>query len=151
MQVCFYGLCSLCVCYIHKEQNKTSGPVIKSPLPVLLQILVTLGWKGYTPTLSLFKDINSRNINYDNFFTFCLCFRFMDNLQTEVLEIEFLSYSNGMNTISEEDFAHILLRYTNVENTSSYLENMRGSIPEEKVIAQQWTTACSPSVINMKT
>ncbi|KAF4791729.1 Calcium uptake protein 3, mitochondrial [Turdus rufiventris] len=60
--------------------------------------------------------------------------RFMDNLQTEVLEIEFLSYSNGMNTISEEDFAHILLRYTNVENTSSYLENMRCSIPEEKGI-----------------
>lgn len=59
--------------------------------------------------------------------------RFMDNLQTEVLEIEFLSYSNGMNTISEEDFAHILLRYTNVENTSVFLENVRYSIPEEKV------------------
>ena len=57
----------------------------------------------------------------------------MDNLQTEVLEIEFLSYSNGMNTISEEDFAHILLRYTNVENTSVFLENVRYSIPEEKV------------------
>lgn len=57
----------------------------------------------------------------------------MDNLQTEVLEIEFLSYSNGMNTISEEDFAHILLRYTNVENTSVFLENVHYSIPEEKV------------------
>lgn len=57
----------------------------------------------------------------------------MDNLQTEVLEIEFLSYSNGMNTISEEDFAHILLRYTNVENTAVFLENVRYSIPEEKV------------------
>lgn len=57
----------------------------------------------------------------------------MDNLQTEVLEIEFLSYSNGMNTISEEDFARILLRYTNVENTSSYLENVRYTIPEEQV------------------
>lgn len=57
----------------------------------------------------------------------------MDNLQTEVLEIEFLSYSNGMNTISEEDFAHILLRYTNVENTSVFLENVRYSIAEEKV------------------
>ena len=44
-----------------------------------------------------------------------------------------LSYSNGMNTISEEDFAHILLRYTNVENTSVFLENVRYSIPEEKV------------------
>ncbi|XP_069833769.1 calcium uptake protein 3, mitochondrial isoform X4 [Dendropsophus ebraccatus] len=68
-------------------------------------------------------------LNFEDFY------RFMDNLQTEVLEIEFLSYSKGMNTISEEDFAHILLRYTNVENTSSYLENVRLRIPEEKGIS----------------
>ncbi|KAG8453751.1 hypothetical protein GDO86_000394, partial [Hymenochirus boettgeri] len=68
-------------------------------------------------------------LNFDDFY------KFMDNLQTEVLEIEFLSYSKGMNTISEEDFAHILLRYTNVENTSSYLENVRFRIPEEKGIS----------------
>lgn len=59
--------------------------------------------------------------------------RFMDNLQTEVLEIEFLSYSKGMTTISEEDFARILLRYTTVENITGYLENVRQSIPDEKV------------------
>lgn len=57
----------------------------------------------------------------------------MDNLQTEVLEIEFLSYSKGMPTIGEEDFAQVLLRYTNVEDVSGYLENMRHSIPDEKV------------------
>lgn len=57
----------------------------------------------------------------------------MDNLQTEVLEIEFLTYSKGMTTISEEDFARILLRYTNVEDIRSYLENVRQSIPDEKV------------------
>ncbi|MEE6461905.1 hypothetical protein FKM82_001442 [Ascaphus truei] len=68
-------------------------------------------------------------LNFEDFY------RFMDNLQTEVLEIEFLSYSRGMNTISEEDFARILLRYTNVENTSSYLENVRFRIPEEKGIS----------------
>ncbi|XP_039471559.1 calcium uptake protein 3, mitochondrial isoform X3 [Oreochromis aureus] len=61
-------------------------------------------------------------------------YKFMDNLQTEVLEIEFLSYSKGMPTISEEDFAQILLRYTNVEDVSGYLENMRHSIPDEKGI-----------------
>ncbi|XP_069600522.1 calcium uptake protein 3, mitochondrial isoform X5 [Ranitomeya imitator] len=68
-------------------------------------------------------------LNFEDFY------RFMDNLQTEVLEIEFLSYSKGMSTISEEDFARILLRYTNVENTSSYLENVRFRIPEEKGIS----------------
>lgn len=57
----------------------------------------------------------------------------MDNLQTELLEIEFLSYSKGMPTISEEDFARILLRYTNVDDVSGYLENVQNNIPDEKV------------------
>ncbi|XP_028271818.1 calcium uptake protein 3, mitochondrial isoform X2 [Parambassis ranga] len=61
-------------------------------------------------------------------------YKFMDNLQTEVLEIEFLSYSKGMPTISEEDFARILLRYTNVDDVGSYLENVRHSMPDDKGI-----------------
>ncbi|KAM6261364.1 calcium uptake protein 3, mitochondrial isoform 6-T6 [Porphyrio hochstetteri] len=81
-----------------------------------------------TLLVHFFGKKGKAELNFEDFY------RFMDNLQTEVLEIEFLSYSNGMNTISEEDFAHILLRYTNVENTASYLENMRGTIPEEKGI-----------------
>ncbi|XP_054020374.1 calcium uptake protein 3, mitochondrial isoform X2 [Dryobates pubescens] len=81
-----------------------------------------------TLLVHFFGKKGKAELNFEDFY------RFMDNLQTEVLEIEFLSYSNGMNTISEEDFAHILLRYTNVENTSSYLENMRCRIPEEKGI-----------------
>lgn len=72
--------------------------------------------------------------------SFLSIFRFMDNLQTEVLEIEFLTYSKGMTTISEEDFAKILLRFTNVENISAYLENVRQCIPDEKV---QYTCAYS--------
>ncbi|XP_020562442.1 calcium uptake protein 3, mitochondrial isoform X1 [Oryzias latipes] len=61
-------------------------------------------------------------------------YKFMDNLQTEVLEIEFLSFSKGMPTISEEDFARILLRFTNVDDVTGYLENVRHSIPDEKGI-----------------
>lgn len=95
---------------------------------ILLGFVFYKSFNGYAYT-RIVKIQNIIDFPYS-----CLCFRFMDNLQTEVLEIEFLSYSNGMNTISEEDFAHILLRYTNVENTSSYLENMRCRIPEEKVI-----------------
>uniref|UniRef100_A0A4W5LP01 EF-hand domain-containing protein n=1 Tax=Hucho hucho TaxID=62062 RepID=A0A4W5LP01_9TELE len=60
--------------------------------------------------------------------------RFMDNLQTEVLEIEFLSYSKGLPIISEEDFAHILLRFTNVDDIAGYLDNVRKSITDEKGI-----------------
>lgn len=57
----------------------------------------------------------------------------MDNIQTEILETEFLSYSKGMTTISEEDFARTLLRYTNVDNIGNYLESVRQRIPDEKV------------------
>ncbi|XP_062282263.1 calcium uptake protein 3, mitochondrial isoform X3 [Scomber scombrus] len=61
-------------------------------------------------------------------------YQFMDNLQTEMLEIEFLSYSKGMPTISEEDFARILLRFTNVVDISGYMDNIRHCIPDEKGI-----------------
>ncbi|XP_053559903.1 calcium uptake protein 3, mitochondrial isoform X2 [Bombina bombina] len=82
-----------------------------------------------TLLVHFFGKKGKAELNFEDFY------RFMDNLQTEVLEIEFLSYSKGMSTISEEDFAHILLRYTNVENTSSYLENVHFRIPEEKGIS----------------
>ena len=36
----------------------------------------------------------------------------MENLQTEILEIEFTEFSHGFKTISDLDFAEILLRYT---------------------------------------
>uniref|UniRef100_A0A6I8P9Y7 Mitochondrial calcium uptake family member 3 n=1 Tax=Ornithorhynchus anatinus TaxID=9258 RepID=A0A6I8P9Y7_ORNAN len=81
-----------------------------------------------TLLVHFFGKKGKAELNFEDFY------RFMDNLQTEVLEIEFLSYSRGMNTISEEDFAHILLRYTNVENTSIFLENVRHSMHEEKGI-----------------
>lgn len=38
--------------------------------------------------------------------------RFMDNLQTEVLLMEYNEFSKGSATITEVDFARILLRYT---------------------------------------
>ncbi|KAK2849455.1 hypothetical protein Q5P01_009289 [Channa striata] len=78
----------------------------------------------------LFSDLTEgkADLKFEDFY------KFMDNLQTEVLEIEFLSYSKGMPTISEEDFARILLRYTNLDNVSGYLENVRHSMPDEKGI-----------------
>uniref|UniRef100_A0AAY4A1U2 EF-hand domain-containing protein n=1 Tax=Denticeps clupeoides TaxID=299321 RepID=A0AAY4A1U2_9TELE len=81
-----------------------------------------------TLLVHFFGKKGKAELTFDDFY------RFMDNLQTEVLEIEFLTYSKGMTTISEEDFARILLRYTNVENIASYLENVRQSIPDEKGI-----------------
>ncbi|XP_028422971.1 calcium uptake protein 3, mitochondrial isoform X5 [Perca flavescens] len=81
-----------------------------------------------TLLVHFFGKKGKAELTFDDFY------RFMDNLQTEVLEIEFLTYSKGMTTISEEDFAKILLRFTNVENISAYLENVRQCIPDEKGI-----------------
>ena len=39
----------------------------------------------------------------------------MENFQTEVLEIEFTEFSHGFKTISELDFAEVLLRYTDFD------------------------------------
>lgn len=46
--------------------------------------------------------------------------KFMENLQSEVLELEFHEFSKGHSTISELDFAKILLRYTYLD-TDEYL------------------------------
>ncbi|XP_061778772.1 calcium uptake protein 3, mitochondrial isoform X3 [Nerophis lumbriciformis] len=81
-----------------------------------------------TLLVHFFGKKGKAELTFDDFY------RFMDNLQTEVLEIEFLTYSKGMTTISEEDFAKILLRFTNVENIGAYLENVKQSIPDEKGI-----------------
>ncbi|KAG5845019.1 hypothetical protein ANANG_G00134320 [Anguilla anguilla] len=99
---------------------------------VLFSDLAELGDDALTTDTTLlvhfFGKKGKAELTFDDFYGF------MDNLQTEVLEIEFLTYSKGMTTISEEDFARILLRYTNVENIGSYLENVRQSIPNEKGI-----------------
>jgi len=68
-----------------------------------------------------------------SFSQFCL---FMENLQTEVLNMEFGEFSKGAPTISELDFARILLRYTflNSEDYDTILERLYERLPEEKGI-----------------
>ncbi|XP_070157621.1 calcium uptake protein 3, mitochondrial-like [Polyergus mexicanus] len=52
--------------------------------------------------------------------------RFMENLQHEILELEFHEFSKGHDTINELDFAKILLRYTYLEpdEYDKYLDKM---------------------------
>ena len=67
------------------------------------------------------------------FSEFC---KFMENLQTEVLHMEFGEFSKGAPTISELDFARILLRYTflNSEDYDNILERLCERLSEEKGI-----------------
>lgn len=57
----------------------------------------------------------------------------MEDLQVEVQEMEFLQFSKGMDTMRREDFADWLLHYTNEEDNSEYLENLRRRIPTGQV------------------
>ncbi|XP_070198487.1 calcium uptake protein 3, mitochondrial-like isoform X5 [Littorina saxatilis] len=70
-------------------------------------------------------------LNYSDFH------KFMADLQNEVIELEFLEFSRGMSTISEVDFAKILLRYTNLDRTQieECIERVTSRIPEEKGIS----------------
>ncbi|XP_065933630.1 calcium uptake protein 3, mitochondrial isoform X4 [Magallana gigas] len=62
---------------------------------------------------------------------------FMENLQSEVIELEFLEFSRGLATISEEDFARILLRYTMLDssNIEECIKRVRSRTPSEKGVS----------------
>lgn len=67
--------------------------------------------------------------------------RFMEDLQAEVQEMEFLQFSKGMDTMRREDFAEWLLHYTNEADNETYWENMRKKIPagQVKTTESQWS------------
>ncbi|KAM8705391.1 hypothetical protein ACLKA7_009796 [Drosophila subpalustris] len=84
-----------------------------------------------TLQLHLFGKRGTGFINYDNFY------RFMDNLQTEVLELEFNEFSKGQTHITELDFAKILLRYTYLatDEYDVFLERLLHRTKDEKGIS----------------
>ena len=59
----------------------------------------------------------------------------MDNLQTEVLELEFNEFSAGMQTITEAEFARILLRYTILsrDDKNEYLQRLNERVQHVQV------------------
>lgn len=59
-----------------------------------------------TLQVHFFGKKGNQDLHYEGFY------KFMDNLQTEVLELEFYEFSKGNLAITEVDFAKILLRYT---------------------------------------
>ncbi|XP_050485379.1 calcium uptake protein 3, mitochondrial isoform X2 [Bombus huntii] len=62
-----------------------------------------------TLMVHFFGKDGTNELKYENF----KCF--MENLQQEVLELEFHEFSKGRDAISEIDFAKILLRYTHLD------------------------------------
>ncbi|XP_036367580.1 calcium uptake protein 3, mitochondrial isoform X5 [Octopus sinensis] len=97
------------------------------------EFLVEIACRHVTDTTLLvhFFGANGTDVlNYDDFH------RFMENLQTEVIQLEFTDFSKGMQRISEEDFARILLRYTVLEKNEveECIRRVRERMPEEKGI-----------------
>nr|XP_013189972.1 unnamed protein product [Amyelois transitella] len=71
--------------------------------------------------------------------------QFMENLQTEVLELEFQEFAKGHETISEVDFAKILLRYTylDTDEYDMYLDRLLDRVKDEKGITfEEFKTFC---------
>ncbi|XP_041982960.1 calcium uptake protein 3, mitochondrial isoform X2 [Aricia agestis] len=70
--------------------------------------------------------------------------RFMENLQTEVLELEFNEFSKGQETISEVDFAKILLRYTylDTDEYDMYLDRLLDRLDERGISFSEFKTFC---------
>ncbi|XP_026332166.1 calcium uptake protein 3, mitochondrial isoform X2 [Hyposmocoma kahamanoa] len=70
---------------------------------------------------------------------------FMENLQTEVLELEFQEFAKGHETISEVDFAKILLRYTylDTDEYDMYLDRLLDRVKDERGITfEEFKTFC---------
>ncbi|GAB1298955.1 Calcium uptake protein 2, mitochondrial [Apodemus speciosus] len=82
---------------------------------------------GVNTTLQVrfFGKRGEKKLHYKEFRSSRTNSRFMENLQTEVQEMEFLQFSKGLNFMRKEDFAEWLLFFTNTENKDIYWKNVR--------------------------
>ncbi|XP_068382848.1 calcium uptake protein 2, mitochondrial isoform X2 [Eschrichtius robustus] len=88
------------------NERECQEPTVKEP-----EINTTL-------QIHFFGKRGERKLHYKEFR------RFMENLQTEVQEMEFLQFSKGLSFMRKEDFAEWLLFFTNTENKDVYWKNV---------------------------
>ncbi|XP_022656621.1 calcium uptake protein 3, mitochondrial-like isoform X5 [Varroa destructor] len=103
------------------------------------ELSAAAGHVNTTLLVHLFGRKGKETLSFEDFF------RFMENLQSEVLELEFIEYSKGKAIISEVDFARILLRYTYLDSTGyeAVLERLQERIPETRGISfEQFKAFC---------
>lgn len=84
-----------------------------------------------TLQIHFFGKKGNKDLEFDGFY------KFMRNLQTEVLELEFHEFSKGHEKISEVDFAKILLRYTylDTDEYDNYLDRLLDREAKEKGVS----------------
>jgi len=95
--------------------------------------------------IHLFGEDGQRNVSFEQFF------RFMDNLQVEVLELEFHEHSMGTRFISEVDFACMLLRNTTLTEVeySTYIDRVKRSIGVQRGVSLDQFKAFNTFLSNM--
>ncbi|XP_070265402.1 calcium uptake protein 2, mitochondrial isoform X3 [Myotis yumanensis] len=107
------------------NETKCQEPKVKEP-----EINTTL-------QIRFFGKRGERKLHYREFR------RFMENLQTEVQEMEFLQFSKGLSFMRKEDFAEWLLFFTNTENKDIYWKNVREKLSAgESISLDEFKSFC---------
>ncbi|XP_078078254.1 calcium uptake protein 2, mitochondrial isoform X2 [Mustelus asterias] len=96
------------------------------------------GSKGMNTTLLVhfFGKGGELKLQYKDFY------RFMEDLQTEVQEIEFREFSRGMKTMRREEFAAWLLHFTDEQNRDLYWKKVRQIPPGESISFEEFRAFC---------
>ncbi|GAB0100695.1 calcium uptake protein 3, mitochondrial [Sergentomyia squamirostris] len=91
-----------------------------------------------TLQVHFFGQKGNKDLHYEGFY------KFMDDLQTEVLELEFNEFSKGKKVISEIDFAKILLRYTylDIDEHDKFLDRLLDRIEEKGITFKEFRDFC---------
>uniref|UniRef100_A0A8R1HQY7 EF-hand domain-containing protein n=1 Tax=Caenorhabditis japonica TaxID=281687 RepID=A0A8R1HQY7_CAEJA len=91
-----------------------------------------------TLLLHLFGLRGNAKLSFDEFQ------QFYENLQEELMEIEFYEFARGKNNISPVDFARLILRYSivNLDDYHKYLQRVqeRSEDDEHGISLHQWAT-----------
>ncbi|XP_059998612.1 calcium uptake protein 2, mitochondrial-like [Lagenorhynchus albirostris] len=107
------------------NETECQEPTVKEP-----EINTTL-------QIRFFGKRGERKLHYKEFR------RFMENLQTEVQEMEFLQFSKGLSFMRKEDFAEWLLLFTNTENKDVYWKNVREKLSAgESISLDEFKSFC---------
>ncbi|KAM5181128.1 calcium uptake protein 2, mitochondrial [Mantella aurantiaca] len=107
-----------------KDEFKTASAQVQESLLESDDINTTL-------LVHFFGRGGREKLQYSHFY------RFMENLQTEVQEMEFTQFSKGLNFMRKEDFAEWLLFFTDEENNDIYWQNVKSRIPPGDSISME--------------
>ncbi|XP_003796754.1 calcium uptake protein 2, mitochondrial [Otolemur garnettii] len=107
------------------NETEYQEPTVKEP-----EIKTTL-------QMHFFGKKGERKLHYKEFR------RFMESLQTEIQEMEFLQFSKGLNFMRKEDFAEWLLFFTNTDNKDIYWKNVREKLSAgESISLDEFKSFC---------